>query len=105
MAHGKEGFCHHGFFARYVRDMLACVASSGIDCNVGGMFINILAYADGVVLLAPSWCSEQARTLVAPSNHVMIDILRLFCFARERHKMLQKDICFICSRLTTLHIW
>ena len=35
-------------FARYVRYLLACVASSGIGCNVGGMFINILAYADDV---------------------------------------------------------
>ena len=39
------------FFARYVRDMLARVASSRIGCNVGGMFIN----ADHIVLLAPSW--------------------------------------------------
>jgi len=46
-------------FARYVRDLLACVASSGIGCNVGGMFINILAYADDVVLLAPSWRGLQ----------------------------------------------
>jgi len=36
-------------FARYVRDFLACVGNSGIGCDVGGMFINILAYADDVV--------------------------------------------------------
>jgi len=47
------------FFARYVRDMLAQVASSKIGCNVGGMYVNILAYADDIVLLAPSWRGLQ----------------------------------------------
>jgi len=41
------------FFARYVRDMLAQVARSRIGCNVGGMHINTLAYADDIVLLHP----------------------------------------------------
>jgi len=47
------------FFARCVRDMLAHVARSRIGCNVGGMCINILAYADDIVLLAPSWRGLQ----------------------------------------------
>ena len=34
------------FFARYVRDLVAHTVSSRIGCNVGGMFINILVYAD-----------------------------------------------------------
>jgi len=55
----SSNICRVCFFARYVRDMLASVASCGIGCNVGGMFINILAYADDVVLLAPSWRGLQ----------------------------------------------
>jgi len=39
--------------------MLARVASSRVGCNVGGMFVNILAYADDIVLLAPSWRGLQ----------------------------------------------
>ena len=39
--------------------MLAQVASSKIGCNVGGMYVNILAYADDIVLLAPSWRGLQ----------------------------------------------
>jgi len=46
-------------FARYVRDMLAHVACSRISCNVGSMIISILAYADDIVLLAPSWDGLQ----------------------------------------------
>jgi len=47
------------FFARYVRDLVAHTVSSRIGCNVGGMFINILVYADDSVLLAPSWWGLQ----------------------------------------------
>ena len=39
--------------------MLAQVARSRIGCNVGGICINILAYADDIVLLAPSWRGLQ----------------------------------------------
>jgi len=40
--------------------MLAQVARSRIGCNVGGMCINILvAYADDIVLLIPSWRGLQ----------------------------------------------
>jgi len=30
-----------------------------IGCNVGGTYVNILAYADDNVLLAPSWKGLQ----------------------------------------------
>jgi hypothetical protein len=46
-------------FSRYVRDMLHVVSDSKIGCNVGGMFCNILAYADDMVLLSPSWRAMQ----------------------------------------------
>ena len=51
------------FFARYVRDMLAQVARPRIGCNVGGMRINILAYADDIVLLAPL---SDIKTVTGP---------------------------------------
>ena len=37
-------------FARYIRDLLKEVVTSRIGCNTGGLFINILAYADDIVL-------------------------------------------------------
>ena len=33
---------------------------SKIGCNIGGLFYNILAYADDIVLLAPSWNALQS---------------------------------------------
>ena len=37
------------FFARCVRDLLSEVVNSRIGCNIGGIFLNILAYADDIV--------------------------------------------------------
>ena len=42
-------------FNFYIRDLLQGIASSRLGCNIGGMFINILAYADDIVLIAPAW--------------------------------------------------
>ena len=42
-------------FTRYIRDILLNIACSKIECNVGGFYNNVLAYADDRVLLAPSW--------------------------------------------------
>ena len=35
--------------------ILSTIMSAKGGCNVGGVYTNILAYADDVVLLAPSW--------------------------------------------------
>ena len=42
-------------FNCYVRDLILAVMSTKIGCNIGGLFTNIIfAYADDIVLLAPS---------------------------------------------------
>jgi hypothetical protein len=46
-------------FARHIRELLTDIVSSGVGCNVGGVMLNVLAYADDVVLLAPSWRGLQ----------------------------------------------
>jgi len=46
-------------FNVYLRDLIMTIMSARVGCNVGGMFVNILAYADDVVLLAPSWWAMQ----------------------------------------------
>jgi hypothetical protein len=54
------------FFARYIRGLLKSVHQTSVGCNIGGMFVNILAYADDIVLLAPSWAALQ----------ILIDVLQ-----------------------------
>jgi len=42
-------------FARYIRDLLCTLAKERVGCNIGSQFVNVLAYADNLVLVAPSW--------------------------------------------------
>ena len=42
-----------------VRDLIIAVMSTKVGCNIGGLFTNIFAYADDIVLLAPSWRALQ----------------------------------------------
>ena len=46
-------------FTRYIREVLSGIINSNIGCNIGGCMVNILAYADDLVLLAPSWRALQ----------------------------------------------
>ena len=42
-------------FTRYIREVITVIAHCAVGCNITGVFVNILAYADDIVLLAPSW--------------------------------------------------
>ena len=46
-------------FARYIRDVISEIVNMGIGCKISGISYNILAYADDIVLLAPSWRALQ----------------------------------------------
>jgi len=59
MAQNKVVFYRHICFLCYsfidIRLLLYKISVSRIGCHIGGMAVNIFAYADDVVLLAPSW--------------------------------------------------
>ena len=40
-------------FTRCIRELIAAIVQSNIGCNIVGVFCNIFAYADDLVLLAP----------------------------------------------------
>ena len=42
-------------FSRYIRGMIDRITKCSIGCNIGVLSVNILAYADDIVLLSPSW--------------------------------------------------
>jgi len=46
-------------FTRYIRPLLTMIAFSSVGCHIGGIAVNIFAYADDIVLLAPSWHALQ----------------------------------------------
>ena len=61
-------------FARYIWKVLAAIVGAGIGCNVGGMFINVLAYADDIVILAPAWRALQQLIDILSVNAKDIDL-------------------------------
>ena len=46
-------------FRFYIQDLITAFNKLRIGCNIGGIFVNLLAYADDMVLLAPSWNALQ----------------------------------------------
>jgi len=53
---------------------LKVVVKSCIGCNIARWFINILAYADDMVLLAPSWKGLQCLLDIIDKAAVDIDM-------------------------------
>lgn len=46
-------------FCLYMRKITSDITSLGTGCHIGGMPVNILLYADDLVILAPSWSAQQ----------------------------------------------
>jgi len=44
-------------FRLYICDLTAKLTNTGFSCNIRGTIINVLCYADDMVLLAPSWAA------------------------------------------------
>ena len=59
-------------FSRYIRELLMAIVQSNIGCNIGGVPYNILAYADDIILMAPSWRALQS--LIDLLSHCAIEI-------------------------------
>jgi len=62
-------------FSRYIRDLIAAVVNSGIGCKLGNQLLNILAYADDLVLLAPSWNALQNLLELLHVHAGLIDMI------------------------------
>jgi hypothetical protein len=71
----QGGLASPHFFTRYIRELISAVALSNVGCNLGGVFYNILAYADDIVLLAPSWKALQMLINVLNRYAQDIDII------------------------------
>ena len=47
-------------FRFYIRDLISMVTNRNVGCSFAGQVINLLAYADDMVILAPSWYALQS---------------------------------------------
>jgi hypothetical protein len=55
MAQGMQGgFLSPKLFVHFIRELVCEIVSARVGCNVGYLFINILPYADDLVLIASS---------------------------------------------------
>jgi len=61
-------------YSRYIRDLLGQLANSYVGCNIGGLFVNLLAHADDIVLLAPSWNALQQLLIILEQHIAKIDM-------------------------------
>ena len=62
-------------FNCYIYKLILSIMSVKVGCNVGGVYTNILTYADDVVLLAPSWRALQYIINVLADCATNIDML------------------------------
>ena len=61
-------------FRVYMRDLITKVTSLNIGCSYANNILNLLAYADDMVLLAPSWHALQSLLLVVNDAAVKINM-------------------------------
>ena len=59
MRQGGIGLLSPYLFRFYIRDLIFSTISLNIGCNFAGTNVSLLAYADDLVLLAPSWRALQ----------------------------------------------
>jgi len=61
-------------FNRYIRELLHKFEASHVGCCVGGMLVSVLAYADDIVLSAPSWRGFQCLLSLLEKHSVSTDL-------------------------------
>jgi hypothetical protein len=81
-------------FRLYVRDLISSITSLRLGCNVAGTMINLLCFADDMVLLAPSWSGLQ--TLIDKLYQAAIDINMTF--------NVSKTVCMIFKPMNSQYI-
>ena len=67
----QRGILSPALFIRYIQ----AVIDTRVGCNIGCIMMNVLAYADDIVLLAPSWIAVQTLLDVLDINIRKIDIM------------------------------
>ena len=94
-------------FSRYIRDLLDSVAGSRVGCFIRDQCVNILAYADDLVFLAPSWHALQLLLNILNEQCCLSDLTcnasKTVCMifvAKNRHRMLSTN--FLHSKLAVM---
>jgi hypothetical protein len=85
-------------FRLYVRELICKITDLRVGCNLGGFMINLLCYADDMVLIAPSWRALQylitCLHLSAADIYMSFNIKKTVCMIfnpRCRRKIICSD--------------
>ena len=70
--------------------MILSISKSQIGCNIGRIFFNILACADDLVLLAPSWHAMQELINLL---HLQANMIDMVCNAKKACFMVFSPRC------------
>ena len=74
-------------FRVYIRDLINSVVNSNVGCHIAGICVNLLAYADDIVLLAPSWSGLQK----------LLDIIEKAAKAVDLSFNTNKTVCMVAG--------
>ena len=55
-------------FRLYIRDLIDTVTTMNLGCHFAGIVVNLLAYADDMVIIAPSWQALQTLLLAVEDD-------------------------------------
>ena len=87
-------------FSIYVRGLVRNIVNYKVGCNIGGIFCNVLAYADDLVLLAPSWHALQELINVLHNESVLLDTAKTCCIVfSKRNKNVYHKQYLPCLKL------
>jgi len=61
-------------FTIFIKPLLIAISSSRSGCKIGNISVNVFAYADDIVLLAPSWHAMQTLMVTLQDCCVLLDV-------------------------------
>ena len=61
-------------FRFYIKDVVLKLTSIGCGCNIGDIFVNLLCYADDMVLITPSWSALHGMLIMLETEAAAINM-------------------------------
>jgi hypothetical protein len=93
-------------FCIYIDDLLIKLSLSGVGCHIGFTFTGAIAYADDIVLIAPTPAAMRKMLLISGAFALEFDILfnaqksKFIVFAPSTHRQFTADFnqcCFLIN--------
>ena len=82
-------------FCIYIDDLLKRLSASGVGCCLGSNFVGAMAYADDIVLVAPTPSAMRKMLMICDMYASLYDII----FNAQKSKLL-----VVCAALSLIHI-